>query len=286
MYYNNSFLHSPAGKINKKLLNQIKVDISTFINLNQDNIGIIARHKPHLLIPSIFHLSLDEEIKKNVDNFLGEKSVMWFSVFFIKKKRSKQYIPWHYDQYYWSYKLKKGCTLWLAVNDIDENMGPMEFAFEEVDTNIKQEISNDPHNILARGNSSTYTPQPETKTGKVILKEGEYSLHNNYAWHRSGTNDSDYDRLGLALRYVTLDVEPKTYKFIKRGCVGKGFNNNYFYEEKCPKKITKPLKNFDHLKSIIIFIFLSFFSDEKRNFFEKLTDLFKFIISKKFFNKY
>ncbi len=286
MYYNNKFLHSPAGKINKKLLNQIKIDIKTFINSNQDNIGILARHKPHLLIPSIFNLSLDEEIKKNVDNFLGEKSVMWFSVFFIKKKRSQQYIPWHYDQYYWSYKLKKGCTLWLAINDIEENMGPMEFAFEEVDTNIKQEISNDPHNILARGNSSIYQPKSETKTGKVILKEGEYSLHNNYAWHRSGTNDSNLDRLGLALRYVTLDVEPKTYKFIKRGCVGKGFNENYFYEEKCPKKLTKPLKNIYHFKSVIIFTFLSFFSDDKRNFYEKITDLFKFIKSKKFLNKY
>ena len=69
MYYNNKFLHSPAGKVNERLLDQIKIDIKTFINANNDNIGILERHKPHLLIPSIYQLSLDKDVKKMLKIF-------------------------------------------------------------------------------------------------------------------------------------------------------------------------------------------------------------------------
>lgn len=277
----NNFLFSPAGKIEKKELNQINNDIDNFIELT-NNIGPFDRHKIHLLIPSIYELANNKNILDNVENFVNAKCLMWYSVLFNKEKKTNLHIPWHYDDYFWNLK-GKGCTVWVALNNITREMGPMEFAFDENIKNLKHDVNQDPNNILVRGNTSDYSPGANIQTETVTLDAGEYSIHSNNVMHRSGVNKTAVDRRAFALRYIEIEAKPLSFKFFKRGVVSEYKLPSQFFLEKKPNKIYKSLSNKEHFFSVIQSSIITFFGDQKRSISKKFIDFLKFIFSKKIF---
>ena len=276
----NRFAHFPAGKLNKNIYIKIKSDLIRYISLNKRN-NPIDKHKIHLLIPSIYELATNKDILKKVEKFTQSKCVLWYSVLFNKEKKTHKYVPWHYDDYFWNLK-GKGCTVWIPLKDIRLNMGPMEFAFEKEIKDIKHEVNNNKNNLLIRGNTTSYKPEKKIKIKKVLIKQREFSIHSNKVMHRSGINRSKEDRLAFALRYIEIDAQPSSMKFLRRGVVSKYKLKNKFYHEKKPIKITKSLGNFEHVKSVIQSTIMNFFGDNKRKTNEKLSDLFNFFFSKKF----
>jgi hypothetical protein len=276
----NKFAHFPAGKLNKDEYDKIKSDLIRYISLNKGN-NPIDKHKIHLLIPSIYELSTNKDILKKVEKFTKSKCVLWYSVLFNKEKKTDKYVPWHYDDYFWNLK-GKGCTVWIPLEDIKLNMGPMEFAFDKKIKYIKHEVNKDKNNILIRGNTTSYKPNKNVKIKKVLIKQREFSIHSNKVMHRSGINRSKEDRLAIALRYIEINAKPSSMKYLRRGVVSKYKLKNKFYLEKKPNKITKSLGNLEHTQSVIRSALMTFFGDNKRKISEKLSDLFNFFFSKKF----
>ena len=270
----------PGGNISNETVNKIRNEITEFSKKNNIN-NAFARHKPHLLIPSIYDLALDSKVLNDVENFVGEKCLAWYSVLFNKAKKTKAYIPWHYDDYFWNLK-GNGCTVWVAVNDVDLDMGPMEFALDYNIQNLKHDVNNDENNILLRGNIANYQPDNDIKIYNAPLKSGEYSIHSNKVMHRSGLNQSDNDRLAFAIRYISINSIPSSFGLVKRGVVTNYNISNFFYKEKKPKKVSDVFKNFQHTYSLLCSSFFTFFGDQNRNFKEKIEDMIKFIFSKKF----
>ena len=277
--FKNEKLFFPAGEVDTHLIKNVGNEIREFVSVNE-NMGPFERHKPHLLLPAVYDLCENKTILNSVEKFLGKDAFLWYSVFFLKKKSSEQFIPWHYDDYFWSITGKNGCTAWIAIEDVDEEMGPMEFCFDPISNHSHQTETNE-NNMLARGNTSTFNPTADSIIQKVCLKKGQFSLHSNKVWHRSGTNKSNRDRIAVALRFVTSDAFPIKLKYIKRGAVGSNFDKKFFFSEERPTKIFKPLKKGSHLYSVLIALFISAFGDEKRNLSSQLVDSFKFIFSKK-----
>ena len=275
----NKFLFSPAGKIKDTELNQINSDLVEFINLCK-KIGPFERHKIHLLIPSIYELANSKNILENVENFTKTKCLMWYSVLFNKQKKTKLHIPWHYDDYFWNLK-GRGCTVWVALNNITDDMGPMEFAFDENVKDLKHEVNQDPNNILVRGNTTSYIPDDKIERQIVTLKAGEYSIHSNDVMHRSGINKTNVDRRAFALRYIDINAKPLSFTFFKRGVVSNYDLPSQFVLEKKPKKISKSLSTKEHFLSVIQSSLITFLGDRQRSVFEKLFDIFQFIFSKK-----
>ena len=275
----NKFLFSPAGKIKDTELNQINSDLVEFINLCK-KIGPFDRHKIHLLIPSIYELANSKNILENVENFTKTKCLMWYSVLFNKQKKTKLHIPWHYDDYFWNLK-GRGCTVWVALNNITDDMGPMEFAFDENVKDLKHEVNQDPNNILVRGNTTSYIPDDKIERQIVTLKAGEYSIHSNDVMHRSGINKTNVDRRAFALRYIDINAKPLSFTFFKRGVVSNYDLPSQFVLEKKPKKISKSLSTKEHFLSVIQSSLITFLGDRQRSVFEKLFDIFQFIFSKK-----
>lgn len=275
----NNFLFSPAGKIEKKELSQINNDLDNFVKLT-NNIGPFDRHKIHLLIPSIYELANNKNILDNVEDFVNAKCLMWYSVLFNKEKKTNLHIPWHYDDYFWNLR-GKGCTVWVALNNITSEMGPMEFAFDDNIKDVKHDINQDPHNILVRGNTSNYSPGENIKTEIVTLEAGEYSIHSNSVMHRSGINKTEVDRRAFALRFIEIKAKPLSFKFFKRGVVSKYDLPSPFFLEKKPSKIYKSLSSKEHFFSVVQSSIITFFGDQKRSIYKKFIDLIKFIFSKK-----
>ena len=275
----NNFLFSPAGKIEKKELSRINNDLDNFVKLT-NNIGPFDRHKIHLLIPSIYELANNKNILDNVEDFVNAKCLMWYSVLFNKEKKTNLHIPWHYDDYFWNLR-GKGCTVWVALNNITSEMGPMEFAFDDNIKDLKHDINQDPHNILVRGNTSNYSPGENIKTEIVTLEAGEYSIHSNSVMHRSGINKTEVDRRAFALRFIEIKAKPLSFKFFKRGVVSKYDLPSPFFLEKKPSKIYKSLSSKEHFFSVVQSSIITFFGDQKRSISKKFIDLIKFIFSKK-----
>lgn len=279
--FSNEKLIFPGGKIQRNIIQNVHDEIKAFTLLNK-NLGPFERHKPHLLIPSIYDLSKDKIIIDSVKEFLGRNAFMWYSVFFMKSKSSEDYIPWHYDDYFWSITGENGCTVWLAIDDVTEEMGPMEFCLDPI-SNFSHQTETNVNNMLSRGNASDFIPKKSSEIKKVCLKKGEFSIHSNKVWHRSGSNKSNKDRVAVALRFITTDAFPTKMKYIRRGAVGDNFNKKYFYSEKRPIKLSRPLKKANHIYSVFISLFISAFGDDKRNLITQVNDLIKFIFSKKGF---
>ena len=276
--FKNENLIFPAGKLKNTDIEIVHRDMKLFLSKNQ-KLGPFERHKPHLLFPSIYKLSNNEIIKNSVYNFLEKPFFLWYSVLFFKSKSSEEYIPWHYDEYFFSLLASKGCTVWIAVDDISDDMGPMEFCFDPI-SNFPHQTETNKNNILSRGNTSNFMPNKKSVIEKVCLKKGEFSIHSNNIWHRSGANKSNKDRIGVALRYITNDAKPYKLKFLKRGIVGENFNKRYFFHEKKPDNLLRPLRG-SHLYSILISLIISSFGDNNRNFFDQIKDIFKFLFSVK-----
>ena len=279
---NNKKLIFPAGKIEESLIKRVNSELSQYLKKNK-NLGAFERHKPHLLIPSIYDLSMNQSIISSVKKFLNDEVFLWYSVLFVKTKLSEGFIPWHYDDYFWSIKGTNGCTAWIALSDVKNDMGPMEFTLDKTE-NSKHFVDNDPNNILSRGNVSDYSPNKKTRKYIATLNKGEFSLHSNNIWHRSGPNKSKKDRLAIAFRFITQDAKPNSFKLLKRGVVGKNFNQKYFFLEQKPKNILLPLKSNQHRKSVLLSILISIFGDNKRNISLKILDALKVILSRKGLN--
>jgi len=277
--HNSELLKFPAGKIEDEKINLIKNEIYLFSKMNDIN-KPLARHKPHLLLPSIYDISLDKEINEKVEIFCGVECMLWYSVLFNKKRNTQNYIPWHYDDYFWNLK-GKGCTVWIAVEDVQLDMGPMEFAIDHNLDNFKHVISNDNNNILLRGNYANYQPAKNIEIVKVILKKGEYSIHSNKVMHRSGINLSTKDRMAFALRFISINSYPESFRYLKRGVVSKYKLSKYYFSEKKPKKVSKIFSNKFYIISILSSFLLTFFGDKKRNAIEKFIEFLKFIFSRK-----
>ncbi len=275
----NEKLFFPAGKIQNSLLSIVNEELQEYLKLCK-NLGAIERHKPHLLIPSVYELSESKDILSSVEKFLDDNVLLWYSVLFVKPKTSEGYIPWHYDDYFWSINGTNGCTVWIALNDIDKSMGPMEFTLDDT-KNSKHFVENNPNNILSRGNASNYSPSLSTKKYIATLNKGEFSIHSNDIWHRSGPNLSSKDRLAIALRYITRDAKPNSFKLLKRGVVSKELNTKYFFTEQKPKRVLSPLKCNQHIYSVLFSVLISLFGDDKRKLRTQIYDCLKVVFSRK-----
>ena len=112
------------------------------------------------------------------------------------------------DAYYWPLTPSKCVTVWVAIDDIDEDNGPMQFV---PGSHLHGPIHHNPsdpdeHNVL-----NLTVPEPGSwGDGSVTtispLRAGQASLHSDLLLHSSDANSSSRRRCGVALTYHTTDV--------------------------------------------------------------------------------
>jgi hypothetical protein len=62
-----------------------------------------------------------------VEDLLGPNFVMWGSHFFCKQPHDNKPVPLHQDATYWPFQTSRTCTVWLAIDDADEENAAMSF---------------------------------------------------------------------------------------------------------------------------------------------------------------
>ena len=165
----------------------------------------------------MWDLCTEPRILDYVQDLLGEDLVCWGAHFFCKQPGDARRVSWHQDASYWPLTPSRTVTVWLAIDDADEENGAMavvpsshlhgQIAFhrsEAGERNVLNQTVLDPRR---------YGGDPVS----FVMKAGQISLHTDLLLHGSNPNLSDRRRCGLTMRFVPPEV--RAHKGWNRGAI-------------------------------------------------------------------
>lgn len=151
--------------------------------------------------PAFHNLVHDPRIIDMAEAVMGPDLILLFTHLFCKPADSARIVPWHQDGPFWPVTPMASCTIWLALDDVDEANGAMKV----IPGSHKYEAFE--HTLLDDPNSTLNRELPienidESEAELIQLKAGQVSLHDIGMIHASAANTSGRRRAGLALHYM------------------------------------------------------------------------------------
>ena len=144
----------------------------------------------------------NEKILNYVGQLIGNNFALWNSSFFAKPAYNGHATPWHQDGQYWPIRPLATCTVWLAVDDANEENGCLKFIRgSHRDKNLKQHEFNEDKNLTLH-QELLKSEFNEKESVNLILKRGQISLHDVYLVHGSDANLSSKSRRGMTMRFM------------------------------------------------------------------------------------
>ena len=156
-------------------------------------------------IAAIHDLATHPAILDAVEDIVGPDIVCWATHYFCKLPGDDQMVAWHQDASYWALTPSKTVTVWLAIDDADEENGCMRvLPGSHLHGHLPwRETTGSDRNVL------TQSIDDVGRLGEPVsipLRAGEISLHSDLLVHGSLPNRSTRRRCGLTLRYCPPDV--------------------------------------------------------------------------------
>ncbi|MGH1493474.1 MAG: phytanoyl-CoA dioxygenase family protein [Acidimicrobiales bacterium] len=159
----------------------------------------------HLVCERLHDLVTEPRIVDLVADIVGPNIVCWGSHLFAKLPGDPKEVPFHQDAVYWPLTPARTVSVWLAIDDADDDNAAMRFV---PGSHLRGEIEHvqedlDGTRVLGRRVADTdLVADPFSNT----LRAGQVSLHTDLLLHGSAPNASDRRRAGLTLRYAAADV--------------------------------------------------------------------------------
>lgn len=153
----------------------------------------------------IWDLCTTPDILDHIEDLLGPNVICWASHFFCKMPHDTKAVPWHQDAVYWHLTPAKTVTVWLAIDDADEENSAMEFIPQSHNQGVLEWRKPTGENVAVLDREIVNAES----LGRPVsnnLKAGEISLHADMLAHGSRPNLSDRRRCGLTIRYCSPDV--------------------------------------------------------------------------------
>lgn len=130
--------------------------------------------------------------------------------FFGKPAFEGSVTPWHQDNGFQHYSPPDSLMIWVALQDVDEEMGCVVFAQGSHKQGV---VSHIPSGVL--GFSQTVETPPDLSLFpeiKVVMRRSGISLHHCNTFHRSGANKTNRPRPALSVNYRTKWATPDLEK--------------------------------------------------------------------------
>lgn len=147
-----------------------------------------------------------KELVAEIFNTLAEEIVSETLQFFGKPAYEGSITPWHQDNGFQHYNPPDSLMIWLALRDVDEEMGCVVFAKGSHRQGVVEHIAS---GVL--GFSQTVKIPPDLTLSpevKAVMKRGSISLHHCNTFHRSGANQTNRPRPALSVNYRTKQAVP------------------------------------------------------------------------------
>lgn len=154
-------------------------------------------------LAGLWDIATDPRILDCVQDIIGPDIICWASAILSKKPRDPKQVPWHQDASFWQLSPARTVSVWLAVDDVDEENAAMRFLPRTHDRGKIEETAMGPDSVFHKG----IVPTDDMGTPfSNALRAGQISLHADMLVHGSLANRSDRRRCGLTLRYCPPDV--------------------------------------------------------------------------------
>lgn len=154
-------------------------------------------------LSGLWDIATDPRLLDYVEDVVGPNIVCWATAVLSKPAGSQKYVPWHQDASFWGLNPARTVTVWLAIDDADEQNSAMLWI---PGTHDKGHLP-----LEEAENDSVFHIQTANADGMgapVVdeLKAGQFSLHADMLVHGSRANHSKRRRCGLTLRYCPPEV--------------------------------------------------------------------------------
>lgn len=146
-------------------------------------------------------LARDPRMLDMAQQVMGPDLILLFTHLFCKPAVSIRAVPWHQDGPFWPVEPMASCTVWVALDDVDEANGAMKvIPGSHKGDALRHRLVDDENSTLNR----EVPPEKvdESRAELIELKAGQVSLHDIGLMHASAANTSGRRRAGLALRYM------------------------------------------------------------------------------------
>ncbi len=136
------------------------------------------------------------------------------------------WLPWHQDTPYWNLSTTRVVSVFLAISATTSANGAMKVVPGSHKSGALGQLNfdGDPHEGIARGERKSSEGNlffydhimdvevDESLARDVELEPGEFSIHHIELLHGGGPNESDHDRIGFVLRYISADTYCRSSK--------------------------------------------------------------------------
>jgi non-haem Fe2+, alpha-ketoglutarate-dependent halogenase len=164
----------------------------------------------HRHCQGIYRLLHEPRILDLIEDLIGPNIVSIMTHFFSKEPGDDKQVIWHQDASYWPLTPSKVVTVWLAIDDVEEANGAMQFIpGSHRHGQIPFEYSTaEEKNVLGQAvRSPEEFGDPPVS---VCLRAGQISIHTDLLLHGSAPNRSALRRCGLTLRYMPPEVRTQS----------------------------------------------------------------------------
>jgi len=134
---------------------------------------------------------------------MGVRGVRLYHDQALYKEPGGGHTPWHVDQYYWPLESDKSCTVWVPLQAIPIEMGPLAFApgSHQLSIGRNMGIGDESERELGAALEARQAPVDECS-----YELGDVSFHSGWTAHRAGPNTTNAPRAVMTVIYMDCDM--------------------------------------------------------------------------------
>jgi non-heme Fe2+,alpha-ketoglutarate-dependent halogenase len=153
-------------------------------------------------------LAVHPKVLDIVEQILGPNILVHSATMFVKQPHDRKYVSWHQDGHYWGLDAPLSTSAWIALTDSTPDRGCMRVVPYSHQTGRLPhgETSRSVDNMLGSG-IEVAGDVDEAEAVDVSLRAGEISLHHVDMVHGSKANESDWPRIGYAVRFMAPQIK-------------------------------------------------------------------------------
>lgn len=141
-----------------------------------------------------------------VEDVIGPNILVWTSTFFIKEPGSPTFAAWHQDGTYFGLDPHEQVCAWVALTDASHEAGCMEMLSSQGAPRQMHHAALGLANSINRAGQTITEMFDQSNPVAMALPAGSFSLHHEYAVHRSAPNNATHRRVGIGLNFVPPHV--------------------------------------------------------------------------------
>lgn len=153
--------------------------------------------------PAIRRLVFSRRLAKIAADLMQTDGVRLYHDQALFKEPGGGITPWHADQYYWPLETDRTITVWIPLQAVPLDMGPLEFSAgsHRIVTGRELNISDESERQI--GEKLRVTDFPHIVEAFDL---GEVSFHSGWVFHRAGANTSASMRKVMTVIYMDRDM--------------------------------------------------------------------------------